>query len=163
MSKTQDDLMGAFAGESQANRKYVAFAAVAEKEGHKSIARLFKATAEAETIHALAELRLAGKVGDTKANLQAAIEGETYEYTTMYPDFQKDARAEGHDGAYKAFELAKEAEAIHAKLYKDALDNLGKQEDVEYYLCPVCGYVEKGKIPAECPICKARGASFKKF
>ncbi|MDR2780448.1 MAG: rubrerythrin family protein, partial [Synergistaceae bacterium] len=127
------------------------------------IARLFRAAAEAETIHALAELRLAGKVGDTKANLQAAIGGETYEYTTMYPDFQKDAKAEGHDGAYKAFDLAREAEIVHAKLYKDAFENLDKREDVEYYLCPVCGYVEKGKTPAECPICKAKGASFKKF
>jgi rubrerythrin len=163
MSKTQDDLLAAFAGESQANRKYLAFAEVAEREGKKGIARLFRAAAEAETIHALAELKLAGKVGDTKANLNAAIEGETYEYTTMYPDFQKDSKAEGDDKAYKAFEYAKESEKIHAKLYREALDNFGKGEDVEYYLCPVCGYIEKGKAPADCPICKAKGASFKKF
>jgi rubrerythrin len=163
MSKTQEDLLSAFAGESQANRKYVAFAAVAEKEGHKGAARLFRAAAEAETIHALEEFKLAGKIGDTKANLGAAIEGETYEYTTMYPDFQKDAKAEGEDPAYKAFETAKESEKVHARLYKDALDNLGKGEDAEYYLCPVCGYIEKGKAPADCPICKAKGAAFKKF
>jgi rubrerythrin len=141
----------------------VAFAAIAEKEGYKGAARLFKAAAEAEAIHALNELRLAGKVGDTRANLRAAIEGETYEHTIMYPDFQKNAKTEGEDKAYKVFEIAKEAEIVHAKLYKDALDNLDKDEDVEYYLCPVCGHVEKGKIPAECPICKAKGASFKKF
>ncbi|MDR1509241.1 MAG: rubrerythrin family protein [Synergistaceae bacterium] len=163
MSKTQDNLLGAFAGESQANRKYVAFAAVAEKEGHKGIARLFRATAEAETVHALEELKLAGKVSDTKANLSAAIKGETYEFTTMYPNFQKDAKDEGKDGAYKAFEYAKESEKVHAKLYKEALDNLGKGEDVAYYLCPVCGYIEKGAFPANCPICKAKGSSFKKF
>jgi rubrerythrin len=163
MSKTQEDLMSAFAGESQANRKYVAFAAVAEKEGHKSAARLFRAAAEAETIHALEEFRLAGKIGDTKANLGAAIEGETYEYTTMYPNFGNDAKAEGENNAYKVFEAAKESEKVHAKLYKDALDSLAKNEDVEYYLCPICGYIEKGKPPVDCPICKAKGTSFKKF
>jgi rubrerythrin len=163
MSKTQDDLLAAFAGESQANRKYTAFADVAEKEGHKSIARLFRATAEAENLHAVAEFKIAGKLGDTKVNLGAAIEGETYEFTTMYPDFQKDAKAEGQDAAFKAFELAKEAEKVHAKLYKDALDNVDKNEDTDYYLCPVCGYIEKGKAPDACPICKAKGSAFKKF
>ena len=163
--KTLDNLMAAFAGESQANRKYTAFAEAAEKEGHKGVARLFRATAEAETIHALGEFRIAGKVGDTKANLQTAIDGETYEYTKMYPEFETDAKAENQDAALKQFGLAKAAEEIHARLYSEALDNLknGKEEDVDYYLCPVCGYIEKGKTPDACPICHAKGTAFKKF
>jgi rubrerythrin len=163
--KTQEDLLAAFAGESQANRKYTAFAEAAEKEGHKSIARLFRATAEAETTHALAEFRLAGKVGDTKANLQSAIDGETYEYTEMYPNFEGDAKAENQDGAYRAFSLAKAAEEVHARLYKEALDNLAKGADdnADYYLCPICGYIEKGRAPENCPICKAKGSVFKKY
>jgi rubrerythrin len=161
--KTQEDLLAAVAGESQANRKYAAFADVAEKEGHKRIARLFRAASEAESIHATAELKLAGKIGDTKANLGGAIEGETYEFTTMYPDFQKDAKNEGQDAAFLVFERAKEAEKVHAALYKDALDNINSGEDAEYYLCPVCGYIEKGRAPDSCPICKSKGSSFKKY
>jgi rubrerythrin len=157
--------MAAFAGESQANRKYTAFAEAAEKEGYKGAAKLFRAAAEAETIHALSEFRIAGKVGDIKANLQAAIDGETYEYTKMYPDFIADAKAEGQADAERAFERAKAAEAVHAKLYQEALDevNKGSKEDAEYYLCPVCGYIEKGKAPGACPICGAKGTVFKKF
>ena len=162
--KTQDNLMAGFAGESQANRKYTAFAAVAEQEGHKDIARLFLATAEAENIHAVAELKLAGKVNDTASNLNAAIEGETYEFTTMYPDFEKDATAESNEPAVRAFNFAKEAEKVHAKLYKEALDNLGaKETGVSFFLCPVCGYIEKGNAPDVCPICKAKGSIFKKY
>jgi rubrerythrin len=163
--KTHENLMAAFAGESQANRKYTAFAEAAEKEGHKTIARLFRATAEAETTHALAELRIAGKVGDTKANLQSAIDGETYEYSEMYPNFEADAKSENQDAAYRAFTLAKAAEEVHARLYKEALENLGNgnEEDADFYLCPVCGYIERGKAPGVCPICKAKGTVFKKY
>lgn len=162
--KTLENLMAGFAGESQANRKYTAFAAVAEQEGHKDIARLFLATAEAENIHAVAELKLAGKLNDTESNLKAAIEGETYEFTTMYPDFQKDATAENNEAAVRAFEFAKEAEKVHARLYKDALDNLGSKEtNGAYFLCPVCGYIEKGSAPEICPICKAKGSVFKQY
>jgi rubrerythrin len=161
--KTHDNLMAGFAGESQANRKYTAFAAVAEKEGHKDIARLFQATAEAENIHAVNELRLADKIGDTAANLQAAIEGETYEFTTMYPNFEKEAEAEDQKQSVRIFGMAKEAEKVHAKLYKDALDNLGAETGVAYYLCPICGYIEKGGAPDTCPICKAKGSVFKKY
>jgi rubrerythrin len=155
--------MAAFAGESQANRKYTAFADVAEKEGHKDIARLFKATAEAENIHAVSEFKIAGHLGDTAANLKAAIEGETYEFTTMYPEFIKEGETEGQSAAVRAFNLAKEAEKVHAKLYKDALDNLDKETGVSYFLCPSCGYIEKGAAPDVCPICKAKGSSFKQF
>ena len=160
---TQDDLMAGFAGESQANRKYTAFAAVAQEEGHGDISRLFLATADAENIHAVSELKLAGKVGDTAENLKAAIEGETYEFSTMYPDLEKNAESENNKGALKAFGFAKEAEKVHAKLYKDALDNLGKETGVSYFLCPICGYIEKGSAPDSCPICKAKGSVFKKY
>jgi rubrerythrin len=165
MAKTQDDLMAAFAGESQANRKYTAFAEAAEKDGYRGTARLFRAAAEAETIHALTEFRVAGRVGDIKANLNAAIDGETHEYTEMYPEFEADAKAEGQKEAERAFTLAKEAEKVHARLYQTALDDINKgvNEDSDYYLCPICGYIEKGKAPESCPICKAKGSVFKKF
>jgi rubrerythrin len=155
--------MAAFAGESQANRKYTAFSAAAESEGHRDIARLFLAAAEAENIHAAAELKLAGKIGDTRANLQAAIDGETYEFTTMYPEFESTATAEGQNDSLRAFQRARDAEKVHAKLYKDALDNLGQETGVSYYLCPICGYIEKGNTPESCPICRAKGSVFKKF
>lgn len=156
--------MAGFAGESQANRKYTAFSVVAEQEGHKDIARLFLATAEAENIHAVAELNLAGKLNDTESNLKAAIEGETYEFTTMYPDFEKDATKESNQTAVRTFGFAKEAEKVHARLYKEALDNLGaKETGVGYFLCPVCGYIEKNSAPEVCPICKAKGSIFKQY
>ncbi|MDR1915537.1 MAG: rubrerythrin family protein [Synergistaceae bacterium] len=161
--KTQENLMSAFAGESQANRKYTAFSAVAGSEGHKDVERLFLATAEAENIHATAELKLAGKIGDTAANLKAAIDGETYEFSTMYPEFEETATSEGQNDSVRAFYRAKEAEKVHARLYKDALDNLGSDTGVSYYLCPVCGYIEKGNAPESCPICKSKGAIFKKY
>ncbi|MDR1965548.1 MAG: rubrerythrin family protein [Synergistaceae bacterium] len=160
---TQENLLAAFAGESQANRKYTAFAAVAEKEGHKDAARLFLAAAEAENIHAISELRLAGKLGDTKANLNAAIEGETYEFTTMYPEFEDAAKKEGKDAPVRAFQFAKDAEKIHAALYKEASASLGKDTGEAYYLCPTCGFIQKGSAPDTCPICKAKGAAFKKY
>ena len=161
--KTKENLMAGFSGESQANRKYTAFADVAEKEGHKDIARLFRATAEAENVHALAELKQAGKLNDTAENLKAAIEGETYEFTEMYPDFEKTAIAEGEKQAIRIFQLAKEAEKVHAKLYQEALDNIGKETGVAYFLCPVCGYIEKVSAPEACPICQAKGSVFKKY
>ncbi len=162
--KTKENLMAGFAGESQANRKYAAFAEVAEKEGHKDIARLFRATSDAENIHAVAELKLAGKLNDTAANLQDAIAGETYEFTTMYPNFEKDAVAEDQKQALRAFEYAREAEKVHARLYQEALDgDMGKDTGVAWFLCPVCGYIEKGAAPEACPICKAKGSVFKKY
>ena len=162
-TKTKENLMSGFAGESQANRKYTAFADVAEKEGHKDIARLFRCTAEAENIHAVLELKLAGKVGDTPANLQAAIEGETYEFSEMYPEFEKDAVAEDQKEATRAFQYAKEAEKVHAELYKEALGSIGDETGVDFYLCPVCGYIQKKSAPDNCPICKAKGSVFKKY
>ena len=130
MSKTQENLMAAFAGESQANRKYLAFADVADKEGLPQVAKLFRAAAAAETIHAHAHLKYAGKIGDTLANLKSAIEGETYEFTKMYPDMIKDAQAEGNTTVAKYFDFANKVEEVHANLYKKALENPAGLPDI---------------------------------
>jgi len=163
--KTQENLSTAFAGESQANRKYLCFAEQAEKEGYKNAAKLFRAAAEAEQIHAFAEFREKGGVGNTAENLKAAKEGETYEFTEMYPPFIETAQAEGHHGAAKIFNFACQAEKVHADLYEDALKNLGGNEnDLNYYLCPICGFIHKGTTPAvPCPICGSKPSIFKEF
>ncbi|OUO92747.1 rubrerythrin family protein [Cloacibacillus sp. An23] len=158
---TKDNLATAFAGESQANRKYLMFAEQAEKEGHKGAAKLFRAAAEAEQIHAFAEFRANGGVGTTAENLQAAINGETYEFTEMYPPMIKEAEAEGDKTAARVFHLANEAEKVHAQLYKEALADI--DGDADYYLCPFCGYIHKGKTEEACPICGAKASMFKKF
>ncbi|WP_003543418.1 rubrerythrin family protein [Desulfotomaculum nigrificans] len=158
---TENNLKAAFAGESQANRKYLAFAAKADQEGYPGVAKLFRAAAEAETIHALSELKALGLVKSTAENLQAAIEGETYEFTEMYPDFIKTAEEEGNNQAKRVFHFANEAEKVHAELYKKALAALEKKEDIDFYLCPVCGYIHEGSAPDKCPICGAKGSSFK--
>lgn len=163
MTKTEKNLLEAFAGESQANRKYLAFAKKAEEEGYKQIARLFRAAAEAETVHALNHLRELGGVKSTKENLQAAINGETYEFENMYPRMIKEAEAEGKEGALRSFEFANEVEQIHAELYRKALENLGKNPDVVYYVCQVCGNTVEGEAPDECPVCGAKKEAFKKI
>jgi rubrerythrin len=162
MSKTEQNLRDAFAGESQANRKYLAFAKKAEQEGYPQVARLFRAAAEAETIHAHNHLRTLGGIGGTKENLEAAIGGETFEYQKMYPGMIEDAKAEGHKAALSSFNYANEVEKIHAELYKKALDTLGKNAEMDYYVCQVCGYTAEGEPPDECPVCKARKQAFKK-
>lgn len=162
MSKTQDDLMAAFAGESQANRKYLAFAKQADKEGLPQVAKLFRAAAAAETVHAHTHLRNAGLIGDTKANLKAALEGETYEFTQMYPQMIKDAEAENNAPVAKYFDYANKVEEVHANLYKKALENPSGLADTDYYVCSVCGYTHEG--PADkCPICGAGAAAFEKI
>lgn len=159
MSKTQQNLMDAFAGESQANRKYLAFAEVADKEGLPQVAKLFRAAAAAETIHAHAHLRNAGKVGDTAANLQAAIDGETYEFTKMYPEMIKDAEAEGNAAVAKYFGYANKVEEVHANLYKKALADPAGMANVDYYVCKVCGYTHEGPCDS-CPVCGAGAVAF---
>jgi rubrerythrin/Fe-S-cluster-containing hydrogenase component 2 len=158
-NKTMKNLMASFAGESQANRKYTAFANKAEKDGNKKAAKLFRVTADAETIHALKEFELAGHVGSTAENLQAAIDGETHEYKEMYPEFIEQANAEGNKAAAIAFTFAMKAEEVHARLYKEILDNIDDTEEVAYYLCPVCGNIEK-VIPEKCIICNVPGEKF---
>lgn len=158
---TEKNLKDAFAGESQANRKYAAFARKAEEEGYHSVARLFRAAAEAEAIHAYLELKTAGAIGPTAQNLQAAIEGETYEFTTMYPGFIKEAEEEGNSAAKRAFHLANEAEKVHAELYQKALVALESKADIQYFLCMVCGYIHENGTPEKCPICGSPPKAFK--
>ncbi|MBM3746248.1 MAG: rubrerythrin family protein [Acidobacteria bacterium] len=157
-----DDLKEAFAGESQANQKYRAFARKAEQEGFPNVARLFRTTAEAERIHAEGHLRALAAIGSTRENLQTAIDGETYEYTTMYPPMLEQAQAEGHR-AKLMFGYAVKAEAVHAGLYKRTLEAIEQGEDlaeVRFYLCPICGHIEFGAAPEACPICGVLGTKF---
>ena len=159
---TMENLKEAFAGESQANRKYVIFAEQAEKDGFPNIAKLFRTAAEAEMIHADGHLRAMGGVRTTVENLQDAVAGETYEFTEMYPPMLKQAEADGHK-AKRMFEFAVKAEAVHAELYKKALEVAQQGKDLaetEIYLCPVCGHIEFGKPPAICPICKIKAEKY---
>ena len=163
MSKTENNLMEAFAGESQANRKYLAFAKQADAEGLAQIAKLFRAAAEAETVHAHAHLRAAGKIGKTADHLKQAIEGETHEFKSMYPDMIAAAKAEGHKEAERSFNFANKVEKIHAELYQHVLDNLDSaKEAYSHYICPVCGYTSEKEAPETCPVCGAKGKMFKK-
>lgn len=164
MSKTEKYLKEAFAGESQANRKYLAFAAKADQEGFPQAARLFRAAAEAETVHAHNHLRVLGGIRSTKENLQEAIQGETHEFKSMYPEMIEAAKLEGNKQAEKTFHFANEVEKIHAQLYQQLLDGLGKSQDnFPYYVCPVCGYTAEKTAPAICPVCGAKGEVFKKI
>lgn len=162
MASTQDHLKTAFAGESQANRLYVAFARQAEKDGLPNVAKLFRTAAEAETIHALGHLAAMDGIKSTAENLQTAIDNETYEYTTMYPPMIEQAVGEGHK-AQRMFTYASKAEEVHAGLYQRALEAVQQGHDLEeteFYLCPVCGHIEFGKPPATCPICGAKAEKF---
>jgi rubrerythrin len=162
MSKTQKDLADAFAGESQANRKYLAFADKAEKEGMKQVARLFRAAAEAETVHAHNHLRAMGGIKSTAENIQAAVGGETYEFESMYPPMIEDAKADGDKKAEQSFLYANEVEKIHAELFKKAAEKLDKLEEADVYVCKVCGNTVEGEPPDKCPICNSPKSAFKK-
>lgn len=162
MRSTPENLMEAFAGESQANQKYRAFAKKAEQEGFANIARLFRTTAEAERIHAEGHLKALEGIGSTADNLQAAISGEIHEYKEMYPPMLEQAKADDHK-ARRMFGYAVEAEAVHAKLYQLALEAVQQGKDLteaEFYLCPVCGYIEFGKPTDPCPICGTKPDKF---
>jgi Rubrerythrin len=158
-----DNLEDAFSGESQANRKYLAFAKKAEDEGFGQVAKLFRAAAEAETVHAHKHLGVMGGIRSTKENIQEAIGGETHEFTKMYPEMIEEAKKEGDNNALQSFEFANKVESIHADLYQKALDNLGKNEDVDYYVCPVCGNTVENNAPDQCPICGVAGSQFMKI
>jgi rubrerythrin len=163
MSKTGKNLQDAFAGESQANRKYLAFAKKAEKEGYRQVARLFRAAAEAETIHAHNHLKQMDGIKGTKENLEAAINGESYEFQSMYPQMIKDAEEEGDKGALRSFNFANEVEKIHADLYRKALENLGNNAETDYHVCEICGYTAEGEAPDKCPVCNAKKELFRKI
>lgn len=162
MSKTESNLKEAFAGESQANRKYLAFAKKADDEGYKQVAKLFRAAAEAETVHAHNHLRELKGIRTTKENLQEAISGETHEFQSMYPDMIKTANEEENKTAARSFHIANEVEKIHAGLYKKALENLGNNEEFDYYICKVCGYTAEKDAPDTCPVCGAKKMAFYK-
>ena len=161
MSTTTENLKEAFAGESQAFQKYTAFAAKAEKEGMPNVARLFRLTAQAEQIHAAGHFKALDGVGSTADNLQAAIDGETFEAEKMYPPMLEQAEKEGHK-AKRMFKYAVEAEEIHAQLYGQALESVkdGKDLDTDFFLCPVCGHIEFGEAPEKCPICGVPGKKY---
>lgn len=163
MSATEKNLWEAFAGESQANRKYLAFAEKADKEGYKQIARLFRAAANAETVHAHAHLRALKAINSTAQNLQEAIAGETHEFNSMYPEMIETAKKEGNKAAERSFTFANDVEKIHADLYKKALDAMENLKETDYYVCSVCGYTCEDEAPENCPICGAPKKSFSKI
>ena len=160
MSKTLEDLKEAFAGESQANRKYLAFAAAAEKEGFVGVAKLFKAAAAAETVHAHTHLRNMKGIGSTAENLQAAIAGETHEFQHMYPGMIEDAKAEGDKAAERGFTFANAVEELHANLYAAAAKDIAGYPEKDWYVCSVCGYTIADGAPDKCPVCQALAKAF---
>ncbi len=160
MSKTEQNLKDAFAGESQANRKYLAFAQKADRDGYPQVAKLFRAAAAAETVHAHAHLRTLKGIKTTAENLQEAISGETHEFKTMYPAMIEDAKTEDESAALRSFTYANEVEKVHAQLYQKALDNLENLEAADYYICSVCGYTCENEAPDVCPVCKAKAKAF---
>ena len=161
-SVTEMNLLKAFAGESQANRKYLAFAKQAEKEGYPRAAKLFRAAAEAETVHALAHFRALGQIGTTEENLRAAIAGETFEFMEMYPPMIEKAEEEGHAEARRSFTFANSVEMKHAELYRQALDQMEALEVTDYYVCSVCGYTCADGPPGACPVCGSATSFFSK-
>lgn len=160
MSRTEENLQEAFAGESQANRRYLAYADQAQKEGNPQVAKLFRAAAAAETVHAHAHLRAMKAVKTTAENLRDAISGETHEFKEMYPGMIAAAKEEGHKAAERSFTYANAVEEVHASLYKKALDTLDDPEDVDYYVCSVCGYTCENAPPDKCPVCGSASRVF---
>jgi rubrerythrin len=163
MAKTDENLKTAFAGESQANRRYLAFAQKAEEESATQAAKLFRAAAEAETIHALNHLRITGEIKGTMDNLNTAVSGETVEFKKMYPEYIGTAKQEGNKQAAWSFDVASKVEQVHANLFQkaiEALKNKKELEKVDYYVCSVCGNTVEGAPPERCPICGSPKAKF---
>ncbi len=163
---TEKALLEAFAGESQAHMKYLIFAEEAEKAGKKGLAKLFRAIAYAEFVHAKNHLKQLGLVKDLVENIQAAIDGETFEVEEMYPVYNETAKLQGEKGAQTSIHYAVEAEKIHAEMYKKAKELVEKGEDypqTDIYVCPVCGYTVEGDAPDRCPICGVPKEKFEKF
>ncbi len=160
MSKTEKNLKDAFAGESQANRRYLAFAERAEDEFLHGVAKLFQAIAQAETIHAHKHLRTAGGVKSTVENLNEALAGETHEFKKMYPQMIADAKEEGNKSAEMSFHYANEVEKMHAELYKEAIGNPDKFPVQDYYICKICGATFEREAPDKCPVCGANQKAF---
>jgi len=160
---TMENLAAAFAGESQANRKYLAFAQKADEDGYPQVAKLFRAAAEAETVHAHAHLRVMGGINDTAKNLEEAIAGEGHEFKEMYPGFLAEAQAEGLKPAEFSFKNALAVEEIHYGLYSKALEAVKSGNDLSatpIFVCPVCGNTVEGGVPDTCPVCNVPGSKF---
>jgi rubrerythrin len=161
MSKSEQSLRDAFAGESQANRKYLAYAEKADTEGHPQVAKMFRAAAAAETVHAHNHLRALKAIGTTEENLKDAIAGETHEFKSMYPEMIEHAKADGNNEALRSFHLANTVEKTHAEMYEGLLNTLGSdQGDFAYYVCPVCGHTVCKGAPDVCPVCGTAGSAF---
>ena len=166
MEKTTKNLKDSFSGESQANRKYLAFANKADKEGFQQVAKLFRAAAHAETVHALNHLDVLKEINSTIENLNTAVSGETFEFNEMYPNYIQIAKTEGNKKAVWSFDVANKVEQIHAGLFSDAikiLKNGKKLPSTEYYVCGVCGNTVEGSAPEVCPICGSKREKFKKI
>ncbi len=163
MEKSTENLKEAFAGESQANRKYLAFAERADREGYPQVARLFRAAAAAETVHAHNHLRALKGIQSTLENLKEALAGEVAEFQKMYPAMIAAAQAEGNKEAERTFNFANEVEKIHAQLFQKAINNLEKKEVVDIHVCNVCGYTVEGDPPDKCPVCSAGKKAFKRI
>ncbi len=166
LSKSNENLKAAFAGESQANRMYLAFAKKAEEENLLQAAKLFRAAAESETVHALNHLRVTGQVKSTLENLGTAVSGETFEFTKMYPEYITEAKSDGNKPALVSFDWANKVEQIHAGLYQKAIDALKNRQElpkVEYYVCSVCGNTVENSAPDKCPICGSPKSAFMKI
>lgn len=163
---TKENLKAALAGESQAHIKYLAYSAQAAKAGKPNIARLFHAIAYAEQVHAMNHLKELGGIGDTVANLQAAIDGESFEVDEMYAAFLAVAELQNERGAKRSMRYAVEAEKIHAEMYGDAKTAAEAGDDMEIgevYICPVCGFTHIGDPPDRCPVCNVKSERFKAF
>jgi rubrerythrin len=160
MTQSEQFLMEAFAGESQANRRYLAFAQQAEKEGYHQVAKLFRAVAEAETVHAHAHLRALKGIRSTAENLKQAISGETHEFKIMYPAMIGTAILEGNKEAERSFKYAHKVEKVHADLFEKALANLDRQVEVDYCVCSVCGYTCENEYPEKCHVCGTKAKQF---
>ncbi|MBU1043986.1 MAG: rubrerythrin family protein [Candidatus Omnitrophica bacterium] len=163
---TEQNLKAAFAGESQAHMKYLAFADKAEKESKSNVARLFKAIAYAERVHAINHLKVLNGIGTTEENLQAAQNGEHFEVEEMYPAYHDEAEKQGEKDAARSTHYALEAEKIHEEMYKKTKKEIASGGDIELaevYICPICGYTVEGDAPDFCPICAAKKGIFKKF
>jgi rubrerythrin len=163
---TKQNLKSAFSGESQAHMKYLIFADKAEKEKKPHIARMFRAIAYAEQVHATGHFKVLGGIGDTIQNLKTGIDGETFEITEMYPVYNEDAKFQGEKEAEKTTHYALEAEKIHAEMYKKAKKAAEAGEDIEIgtvSICPICGYTHEGELPDFCPVCGVKKDLFKKF
>lgn len=163
---TENNLKTAFAGESQAHMKYQLFAEIAQANGYPNVARLFKAIAYAEMVHASNHARQLDILGEPVENLRSAIEGETYEVNEMYPAFISVAQMENEKGAVRSNEYALQAEKIHTAMYEKAEQAVAAGKDVslgKMYVCPICGFTHEGEPPEKCPVCGAPKEKFKKF